>query len=221
MFRKGGGGMFALLFTFFGCLVFPHASPGFFPEEAAENSSTGSTLMKRNVVACIYSMAAVTLMAACQQTPDAAKTLDPSGLRIGGDAINWNTNEKDYPWGPIADVSPCTGDVITITGTSHVIEHFGFDSMGGSHITSNVVSRGVGVGTGPNPKQYTIFDQDHFADQAPPNAGGFVIMDKLTMKVTAPTNAENYTTVFQDKQSGDMQGNFTAMIIKDSTNTCG
>jgi len=175
--------------------------------------------MKRNVVACLYSMAALTFMAGCQQVPDAAKTLDPSGLRIGGDAINYNTNERDVPWGPLSDVSPCTGDIITITGNSHVIEHFGFDSNGGAHITSNVISRGVGVGlTG---KQYTIFDQDHFAEQAPPNPGGFVIMDKLTMKVTGPTNEENYTTVFQDKQTGDAQGNFTAMIIKDDSNTCG
>ena len=28
-------------------------------------------------------------------------------------------------------------------------------------------------------------------------------------------------TVFQDKQTGDMQGNFTASIIKDNPNTCG
>jgi hypothetical protein len=178
--------------------------------------------MKRNVVACLCSIAAVTIIAACQVTPDAAKTLDPSGLRMpAGDAYTSNTNEKDVPWGPISDTSPCTGDVITITGTSHVVLHYGFDNLGGFHTNSNVVSRGVGVGSGINPKQYTVFDQDHFAEQAPANSGGFVIMDKLTMKVTGPTNAENYTTVFQDKTQMDSQGNVSTSIIKDNGNTCG
>src|SRR5258707_15750831 len=121
--------MFALLYRFFGCVPFPHASPGFFSEGTAENQELGPTLMKRNVVACLCSIAAVTLVAACQQIPDAAKTLDPSGLRIVGDGIIYNTNEKDVPWGPLSDVSPCNGDVITITGTSHVVLHFGFDSL--------------------------------------------------------------------------------------------
>jgi len=176
--------------------------------------------MKRNVVACLYSIAALTLMGACEKAPDAAKTLDPSVLRIGGDAYTDNTNEKDVPWGPIGDVSPCTGDTITITGTSHRVLHFGFDNLGGFHTNQNVISRGVGTGT--SGKQYTIFDQDHFSEQAPANSAGFVIIDKLSMSVTGPTKADNYTTMFQDRtQMTSKADSITTTIIKDSGNTCG
>lgn len=176
--------------------------------------------MKRNVVACLCSIAAVTLMAGCQQTPDAAKTLDPSGLRIFGDAYTSNTNEKDVPWGPIGDTNPCNGDFLTITGTSHRVLHFGFDSQGGFHSTQNVISRGTGVGS-PSGKQYTIFDQDHFSEQAPANSGGFVIMDRLTMRVSGPTRADDYTTMFQDKTTLNSHADSaTTTIIKDTGNTC-
>lgn len=171
--------------------------------------------MKRNVVAYLYPIVACTLMAACQDAPDAVKTLDPSGLRVIGDAINYNTNERDAPFGPLSVVSPCNGDVVTITGNSHFVIHVGFDNLGGLHYNSNVISRGTGVGT--SGKQYTIFDQEKFADQAPANPDNFVIIDKQSMHVNGPTNADDFNIIFQDRVTVDNQGNPTTVVLKDSS----
>lgn len=170
--------------------------------------------MKRNVVACLYPIAALILMAACQDAPDAAKSLDPSGLRIIGDAINYNTNERDVYWST-GDKNPCNGDSVVITGSSHFVIHVGFDNLGGLHYSSNVVSRGDGVGI-PSGKAYTIFDQEKFSDQAPANPDNFVIIDRQYMRVSGPTRADDYTTIFMDRVTVDHDGNPTTEVIKDS-----
>jgi len=46
-----------------------------------------------------FALVVVTLMAGCDVAPNAAKVLDPSGLRIGTDNYISNTNERDVPWG--------------------------------------------------------------------------------------------------------------------------
>src|SRR4029078_7750467 len=115
-----------------------------------------------------------TLMAGCDVAPNAAKVLDPSGLRIGTDNYVTNTNEKDFAWG-YTEPHPCNSDVITWTGTSHFVMHYGFDSMGNLHYSSNVVAKGVGLGT--SGKSYKIMDQEKFSDQAPANAENAIIKD--------------------------------------------
>ena len=162
-----------------------------------------------------FALVVVTLMAGCDVAPNAAKILDPSGLRIGAEGTVNNTNEKDAPWPGFTETHPCTGDVITFTdGNSHFVEHWGFDNLGGFHMTSNVISRGHGVGT--SGKQYTVFDQEKFSDQAPANPGGFIIMDKQEMRVSGPTKADDYVTVFQDRIVMDSQGNTTTTVVKDA-----
>ncbi len=174
--------------------------------------------MKRNVVACLCTMAAVNLMAACQQLPDAAKTLDPSGLKLGGDAIVYNTNEKDVPW-LFDDVNPCNGDAISITGNSHFVIHVGFDSNGGLHYSSNVVSKGTGLGS-PSGKTYKIMDQEKFSEQAPANPQGFVIVDRQEVKVNGPTTGDDYTSSFMDQVTVDRTNGMPTTDVKKDTSSC-
>jgi len=162
-------------------------------------------------------MGAVMLVAACQQVPDAAKTLDPSGLRIAGEAINYNTNEKDVPW-TFSDINPCTGDVITATGNSHFVMHVGFDSNGGLHYTSNVITKATG--TGSSGKSYKIFDQEKFSEQAPANPQGFVIIDRQEVKVNGPSTGDDYTTSFQDKVTVDNTTGMPTAEVKKDTSAC-
>ena len=160
-----------------------------------------------------FALVVVTLMAGCDAAPNAAKTLDPSGLRIGTENYITNTNERDVPWEMI-DKHPCTGDSITFTGTSHMVVHIGFDSMGNLHFSSNVVTKGEGVGT--SGKIYKIMDQEKFSDQAPVNAENAIIRDLQEAKVTGPTSADDYTTIFLDKVVVASDGTFTVEVKRDS-----
>ena len=54
----------------------------------------------------VFALTAVTLMAGCDYSPDASKLLDPSGLKLRAEAINYLTNEKDVPW-TIDETHPC------------------------------------------------------------------------------------------------------------------
>jgi hypothetical protein len=160
-----------------------------------------------------FALAVVTLMAGCDAAPNAAKVLDPSGLRIGTENIISNPNERDVPWG-MTDTHPCTGDVITFTGNSHMVVHIGFDSMGNLHFSSNVVTKGQGLGT--SGKIYKIMDQEKFSDQAPVNAENAIIKDMQEAKVNGPTTGDDYTTVFMDKVTVASDGTFAVDVKRDS-----
>ena len=209
--------MFALLYWFFGCVPFPHASPGFFSEGTAENQELGPTLMKRNVVAYIYSIAAVTLMAGCQRMPDAAKILDPSGLHLGTDTFQYTESIKDIAWS-INDTHPCKPDQITGSGTAHWIIHTGFDANGGLHYNANIVSKGTATGS-ISGKAYII--NEHFKDveQVPSNYTSYVIYDSMRLKVDGPSIDYDYYKTTIVKIVVDAQG-VPVVSVDSESNSC-
>src|SRR2546423_1523510 len=113
--------------------------------------------MKRNVVACLCSLAAVTLMAACQQIPDAAKTLDPSGLGLKTEALVYTESIKDVPW-TISEKHPCKPDSVLGSGSAHWVIHSAFDNNGGLHYNATIISKGTAQGN-ISGKTYAVNEQ--------------------------------------------------------------
>jgi hypothetical protein len=170
--------------------------------------------MQPKIVANV--MVAGMLLAGCDAVPDGTKTLDPSGLTVRAEAIVYNTNERDVPWAS-TDNHPCTGDVISISGSSHWVIHTGFDNNGALHYSANIVSKGEGLGT--SSKVYKI--NEHFKDveQVPGNYTSYVIREAMRLKVDGPGTADDYYKTTTVKITVASTGEPTVMVDSES-NSC-
>lgn len=150
--------------------------------------------MKRNVVACLCSIAAVTIIAACDgagptelKNSNLPRTLPTSP----GEDISVTT-ESDVGMVEV-QTSPCTGQDISINSNSHWVMVVNFPVIGGTHLIYNVITKGVGVG--PNYEQYKISEQVHDVEQSPPNSEGLLYNSIRSIKVDGPGTAQDYTIV--------------------------
>ena len=170
--------------------------------------------MQRKIVAKV--VVALVIVAGCDSVPDGTKTMDPSGLTVRPEAIVYNTNERDVPWSS-SDTHPCTGDVISITGSSHWVIHTGFDNNGALHYSANIVSKGQGVGT--STKVYKI--NEHFKDveQVPGNYTSYVIREAMRLKVDGPGTADDYYKTTINKIVVNSNGEPTVTVDSES-NSC-
>jgi hypothetical protein len=173
--------------------------------------------MKRNVVACLYSIAAVSLMAACQGAPDAVKTLDPSGLGLKTDGIIYTESIQDVPW-DIDETHPCKADHITGAGSAHWIIHTGFDNLGGLHYTAVIVSKGSAQGSVTG-KTYTVNEQFKDVEQAPSTYTNYVFYDKMRLKVDGPSTDYDYYKTTIVRTVVNSQGVPTVSVDSES-NSC-
>ena len=109
---------------------------------------------------------------------------------------------QDFPWSR-DEPNPCNGDVVSTTGSSHIVFGSTLDNSGGTHLTFSISSRGSGVGA-PSLMPYTINDQTSESDQDP---DGPQVTDHFEERllVSAPKSALNYIrhTVFKITVNAD------------------
>src|SRR5690349_3446628 len=95
--------------------------------------------------------AGLTILGGC----DASEINGPSKVPTTSNAaLVQRTNEQDVPWVD-EEENPCTGDGVTINGTSHWTFGTTIDESGGFHLSSRVTSKGTGLGA-PSGYQYTV-----------------------------------------------------------------
>jgi hypothetical protein len=173
--------------------------------------------MKRNVVAYLCSMAAVSLLAACQQVPDAVKTLDPSGLTLKTDGIVYTESIKDVEW-TIREKHPCQPDSVNGSGTAHWVIHVGFDNLGGLHYNATIISKGTAQGT-ISGKNYVVNEHFKEVDQVPGNYTSYVIYETMRLKVDGPSTDYDYYRTTRVKTTVNAQGEPTVSVDSES-NSC-
>jgi hypothetical protein len=206
--------MFALLSYYLADLVFTQAQTETFPRlrNMRPKHITEAKLMQPKVVA--HSVLAVMLLAGCDVVPEGTKTLDPSGLTVRTEAIVYNTNERDVAWAS-TDNHPCTGDVISISGSSHWVIHTGFDSNGALHYNATIVSKGEGLGT--STKVYKINEHFKEVDQVPGNYTSYVFREEMRLKVDGPGTADDYYKTTVVKVTVNANGEPTVMVDSESS----
>ncbi len=67
------------------------------------------------------------------------------------------TEVTTSPIGPVVVVSSCTGEAVTITGTTRAVNHVTFDPNGGGHFRFFMGDQGTGIGS-PSGNQYMFGD---------------------------------------------------------------
>jgi hypothetical protein len=210
--------MFALLSYYLADLVFTQARTETFPRprNMRPKHITEAKLMQPKVVA--HSVLAVMLIAGCEAAPKvSAPMMDPSGLHLSPEAIVYNTNTRDVPW-DWTEPNPCNGDMVAIQGTSHFVIMTGFDDAGGFHYSSNVVSKGTGLGA--SGKAYKINEHTKDMDQVPGQTEGYVIREIDQWLVKGPTSADDYTRFAMFKITVTANGEPTP-IVENSYTKCG
>ena len=132
-------------------------------------------------------------------------------------AIGFHTSEQDIPW-TMDEPNPCNNDIVSTTGSTHLVFGSSFDGNGGVHLSIKFSSRGSGVGA-PSLLAYEIKDQDNNSDQDASGPQATILAEEQLM-VTAAKPALNYIrhTVF--KITFNAEGIPTAMV-DNMFNKCG
>lgn len=156
------------------------------------------------------------LMGACDRATTISDT-GFSGRQPTADALVSQTNEQNVPWAD-AQQNPCTGDYVTIQGVSHFIFHVTADGSGGYHISSDVDSRGTGLGF---PSGFTYQVKDWFTDSQQTNGAQFSWLDERDVQVLGPRSVDNYIMHFVFKLTVNALGVPTASFEKPTTRCVG
>jgi hypothetical protein len=164
-----------------------------------------------------FALTVVTLMAGCDVSRDPTKVLDPSGLKLRAEAINYLTNEKDVPW-VINETHPCKPDAIIGSGTSHWIIKTGFDNLGGLHYNATIISKGTGTGD-PSAKVYTINEHFKEVENVPGNYTSYIIYEKMRLKVDGPSTDYDYYKTTVVKIVVNSTGE-TVLSVDSESNSC-
>lgn len=140
-----------------------------------------------SVVYAATTIAAV-LMVGCDRAPNIAGPQGNSLSRPTFDAFHNTTNEMDVPWADEED-DPCTGDHVTINGTTHFLFVTTFDNSGGAHLVTNDWSSGTGLGV---PSLYTYkvkYDLLYNSQSIPP---GGIVHQHMDLMILGPGSVDNY-----------------------------
>jgi hypothetical protein len=140
-------------------------------------------------------------LAAC----DKATTISDPGVvarQPSADALVSQTNERDVPWSDVHQ-NPCTGDMVTVTGTAHIIFHSVLDDSGGGHISTDTDVRGTGLGF-PSGMTYTV--KDWFTDSQQTNGSQFSWRDERDLMVMGARSVDNYIMHFVFKYTQNANG---------------
>lgn len=94
----------------------------------------------------------------------------------------------DFPWADEED-DPCTGDHVTITGTTHFLFVTTDDGSGGFHLVTNDWSDGTGLGF-PSLFTYKVKYELLYNSQSVP-AGG-IAHQHMDLMILGPRSVDNY-----------------------------
>ena len=163
--------------------------------------------------------AAALLMAACDRAPNIAGPQSISPAHPSFDAIHNTTNEMDVPWPPHEDQNPCTGDLVTITGSTHFLFVTTSDGSGGFHVDTRANSFGTGVGF-PSLYTYNVKDQTQYSSQST-SGGGATITQEQDVMILGPRSVDNYLRHLVFKLTINANGVPTASFENSSTKCVG
>jgi hypothetical protein len=133
---------------------------------------------------------AALLMVGCDRAPNIAGPENNSPSRPTFALGHDTSNEMDVPWPVHEEQNPCTGDMVTITGSTHYLFVTTFDDNGGFHVYTRANSTGTGFGF---PSGFTYTVKDEFKDTMQSlsgGAGGF--SDEMDVTVLGPRSVDNY-----------------------------
>jgi hypothetical protein len=145
--------------------------------------------MKRLSVVPVAAVAAL-LMVGCERAPSIAGLEKNLPANPAYDAFHDTSNEMDVAWPPHEDTNPCTGDLVTIAGSTHFLFVTTFDENGGFHVYTRANSTGTGTGV---PSLYTYNVKDETKETLQSNsggAGGFSQEQDVT--ILGPRSVDNY-----------------------------
>lgn len=132
--------------------------------------------------------AAALLMVGCDRAPNIAGPQGNSLSHPSFNATHNTTNEHDFPWADEED-DPCTGDHVTISGTTHFLFVTTDDGNGGFHLVTNSWSSGTGLGA---PSLYTYkvkYDVLYNSQSIPP---GGIVHQHMDLMILGPRSVDNY-----------------------------
>jgi hypothetical protein len=159
--------------------------------------------------------AAVLTAIACDKAANITGPDAPIALRA--DVLREHEVVQDFPW-PAEERNPCNGDLVTVTGSTHVVFSSMVDNSNGLHWSVHFSSRGTGVGA-PSLLNYTVSEQTTDSQQDPEGEQSTQLLEeRLLVKTSKP--ALNYLrhTVF--KLTINANGVPTAFFDR-SFNKCG
>src|SRR5438552_10286207 len=112
-------------------------------------------------------------------------------------AIGSQINEQDIPW-TIDEENPCNHDVVSTTGSTHLVWYSRDDNSGGvdnvtsagMHLSISMSSHGSGMGA-PSLLAYKINDQNTESDQDPEGPQATELMEEQLL-VNAAKSELNY-----------------------------
>jgi hypothetical protein len=150
-------------------------------------------------------------MVACDRTSDVTAPGRASG-NPSQQAIVSRTNEQDVPWADV-EQNPCTGDMVTIQGTTHFIFNTSFDGNTGYHLNTQSKSKGTGTGA---PSLYTYkVSEDFMYHENNPEGPQFEQTQVEHLLILGPKSVDNYIKHMEFKMVGN--GNGEIVVSRDRT----
>lgn len=141
--------------------------------------------------------AAVALMAAACDNGSSITSPEAAYPTPAFDALGSHTVTQDFPWA-VVELNPCNNDMVTISGSTHIVSGEQFDNSGGMHLSVSFSSRGSGVGLPPAMLAYTVSEQTTDSQQDPEGDQSSQLLEQRLL-VRAPKPSLNYLrhTVFK------------------------
>jgi len=158
------------------------------------------------------------IMSACDRAPNIAGPQTLSAERPRAEAIISRTNEQDVPWADV-EQNPCTGDWVTITGSTHFLYNTSFDGNTGYHLDTRSNSKGTGTGA-PSLYTYKVSEQFMYHENNPegPQFEQTQVEDLL---ILGPRSVDNYIKHMEFKLVGTPAGDVTASRDRSWTKCAG
>lgn len=129
------------------------------------------------------------LMTACDQGPSIAGPSMQPATQPANQAIVSKTNEQDVPWAQ-EEENPCTGDLVTMQGTTHYLFNVVANENGGYHLYTRSNSKGTGLGA-PSGYTYKVSEEFAYSEQNP-QGEQFTLHQVERLLILAPKSVDNY-----------------------------
>jgi hypothetical protein len=151
--------------------------------------------------------AATLLIVGCDRASNIAGPQRSPTSRPVSDAIIQRTNEQDVPWSDV-EQDPCTGDWVTIQGSTHFLYNTSFDGNTGYHLYTRSNHTGTGTGA-PSGYIYKVMDE-FFYHENNPTGPQFEQTQGDDLHILGPKSVDNYIKHMEFKLVMNGVGNVTA-----------
>lgn len=156
--------------------------------------------MKRLVIA-----AALLVVCACSDSTDPSR----ASRKAGGPASRDMDVNQDIPVATTL-YNPCNGDVVPLTGVSHVVFHSTDATSGNFHVYVDMTNNYAGLGV-PSGVNYQASER-HLSDFSTQNPLPFVQTTYIDQNLVSSTGTDNFTFTFQMHTTVNANGEPTATI---------